>query len=114
MIRLKMFGGSCKPQAGTSATRLTLRILAEDAHVVIPGRGSARREARRAYILGRLLRRGQIEGDTVDPVPAWDALLGALVDGEPDLAADAAENLATWIGNGGYVPLTLERLTKGR
>lgn len=50
----------------------------------------------------------------MDPVAAWDALLGALVDGEPDLAADAAEHLATWIGNGGYVPLTLERLTKGR
>lgn len=40
----------------------------------------------------------------MDPNAALDNLLFALADGDRDSAIDAADDLASWLSNGGFIP----------
>ena len=43
----------------------------------------------------------------MDPSATLEALLDSIANGDADGASQAAENLATWIANGGFEPAAL-------
>lgn len=43
----------------------------------------------------------------MDPITCWHRLLDAIASGDPGEARDSAEDLAMWVGRGGFLPRDL-------
>jgi hypothetical protein len=50
----------------------------------------------------------------MDPTACFNRLINAILGGHADDAADAAADLAGWIGNGGFTPIGLREADENR